>query len=123
MAPREPAPWSLAGAPYKVCPGAGTDVFKAGPGRSAALSPVTCMKGQQPQHPPSPRCHLDMGVHSLGPNTAHATSIQHPENVSGWKSLQIQCVSLNMTKLPAFLSSLRVMQAKEKMSPISCFKQ
>lgn len=96
---------------------------KAGPGRSAALSPVTCMKGQLPQHLSSPRCHLDMGVHSLGPNTAHATSIQHPENVSGWKSLQIQCVSLKMTKLPAFLSSLRGMQAKEKRSPICCFKQ
>lgn len=81
-APRT-SPWSLAGAPYKVCPGSGTDVFKAGPGRSAALSPVTCKKVQQPQHPPSPRCHLHMGVHSLGPNTAHATSIQHPENVSG----------------------------------------
>lgn len=35
------------------------------------------------------------GVHSLGPNTAHATSIRHPENVSGWKSLQIQCLTEN----------------------------
>lgn len=83
----------------------------------SAPSPGTCMRGQQPQDPPSPRCHLDMGTPSLGPNTAHTPSTQHPENVFGWKSLQIRSVSLKLTKLPAFLSSLRGMQAKESRPP------
>lgn len=82
-----------------------------------ALSPSTCVRRQQPQDPPSPRCLLDKGTHSLGLNTARAASIQHPENMFRWKSLQIQSVSLKTTKLPAFLSSPRGMQAKEKTPP------
>lgn len=97
-------------------------LFKAGPGRSAALSPVTCMKGQQPQHPPSPRCHRDMGSTVSAPTQPTPPPYDTQKMCLDGRAYRFS-VSLKMTKLPAFLSSLRGMQAKEKMSPISCFKQ